>query len=185
MRKLSILIGLITLLAGCASGDGPTSGSGPSAAGAASGVTRGLNPRIARGGPRLQCVPYARRVAGIPIRGDAWTWWQQAAGKYRRDRRPAVGAVLAFSRTRRLRLGHLSVVTAVRSPREIVVTHANWLNRERIHYDVPVRDVSKANDWSAVRVWYTPGKVWGKSVYATRGFIHPARKRPTPRRRAS
>jgi hypothetical protein len=29
----------------------------------------------------LQCVPYARQVSGIQIYGDAWTWWDQAAGR--------------------------------------------------------------------------------------------------------
>jgi hypothetical protein len=34
----------------------------------------------------LQCVPYARLVSGVAIRGDAWTWWDQAAARYSRGR---------------------------------------------------------------------------------------------------
>ena len=80
--------------------------------------------------------------------------------------------MLVFKRKRGGR-GHLAVVKRLVSPREIVVDHANWLNRGRIHLGTPVRDVSKANDWSKVRVWYTPGKVLGRSTYRTYGFIYP------------
>ncbi len=123
----------------------------------------------------LQCVPYARRVSGIDIRGDAWTWWRSAKGHYRTGRQPKVGSVLAFKRTKRLRLGHLSVVTAILSSREILVDQANWLNKGQIQISVPVRDVSKNNDWSAVRVWYIPGDIYGTRTYTTRGFIYPER----------
>ncbi len=124
----------------------------------------------------LQCVAYARKVSGIPIRGDAWTWWGTAEGDYRKDSKPAVGSVLALKRTWRLRLGHVAVVTKILNDREIVVEHANWLNRGNIHKSTPVRDVSKANDWSAVRLWYTPGKIWGRRTYTAHGFIHPAHR---------
>lgn len=43
--------------------------------------------------PYLQCVPYAREVSGIQIYGDAHTWWDQAEGKFKRGKRPKVGAV--------------------------------------------------------------------------------------------
>ena len=67
----------------------------------------------------------------------------------------------------------MKAVTAVLSRREIVVEHANWLNRGQIHLGTPVIDVSPRNDWSAVRVWYTPGGHYGGGVYPARGFIHP------------
>jgi hypothetical protein len=70
-------------------------------------------------------------------------------------------------------LGHVAVVSKVLNSREIVVDHANWLNERAIHRDTPVRDVSKNNDWSAVRVWYTPGKQYGAGVYPSHGFIYP------------
>ncbi len=130
-------------------------------------------PRIVTPQRRLQCVPYARQLSRLDIRGDAWTWWDQAKGRYQRGQRPAVGSVLVLRRKGRSR-GHLAVVTRVVSDREIVASHANWLNRGQIHIDTPIRDVSPKNDWSAVRVWYTPGKVLGKSVYPAYGFIYPS-----------
>ncbi len=128
--------------------------------------------RIVAPAEPLQCVPYARKVSGISIRGNAWTWWRTADGRYRKDSKPAIGSVLAFKRTWRLRLGHVAVVTKILNDREIVVEHANWLNRGNIHKSTPVRDVSMANDWSAVRVWYTPGNRYGARTYPAYGFIH-------------
>src|SRR6185437_7157556 len=61
----------------------------------------------------IQCVPYARQVSGIDLRGDAWTWWGQAKGHYARGKKPRPGAVLVFKKTRALPRGHLSVVTRV------------------------------------------------------------------------
>jgi CHAP domain len=121
----------------------------------------------------LQCVPYARALSGLEIRGDAWTWWPAAEGHYPRGPTPQVGSVLVLKKTDRLRHGHLAVVTRVLGPREVLVEHANWLNRGMIHRDVPVVDVSTANDWSAVRLWYVPGNYLGGHVYPAYGFIHP------------
>ena len=134
----------------------------------------GLKPRIVSGQRSLQCVPYARHHSRIAIRGDAWTWWRKAAKRYSRGGAPRKGAVLVLKRKRSGR-GHLAVVTRILGSREIVVSHANWLNRGRIHIDTPVRDVSRANDWSAVRVWYTPGNRFGSSTYPAYGFIYPGR----------
>ncbi len=130
-----------------------------------------LQPRIVNASYSLQCVPYAREQSGIQIRGDAWTWWGQAEGRYQRGRQPEVGSLLVLRRQGRSR-GHLAVVTEIVDSRTIVVRHANWLNRGRIHLDTPVRDVSGGNDWSAVRVWYTPGGVYGASTYPAYGFIY-------------
>lgn len=130
-------------------------------------------PRIVKPKRRIQCVPYARELSKIQIRGNARTWWKQAEGHYRRSRRPAVGSVLVLKHKGGSR-GHLAVVTQIISDREIIANHANWLNRGRVHLNTPVRDVSPNNDWSAVRVWYTPGNVLGKSVYPAYGFIYPA-----------
>lgn len=125
----------------------------------------------------LECVPYARTISNVFIRGNAWTWWQSAAGRYSRDNRPAVGSVLVLKRTSQLRYGHVAVVSRVLDSREILVDHANWLNRGRIHKDLLVRDVSPSNDWSMVRVWYAPGNVLGKRRYPAYGFIHPRQAR--------
>lgn len=124
----------------------------------------------------LQCVPYARHVSGIQIRGDAWTWWNQAARGYKRGSRPEIGAVLVFKRSDRLRHGHVSVVSHRIGHREIMVTHANWgstsATRGRVTRNVRVLDVSPRNDWTAVRVWYAPSGNFGQP-YPTHGFIYP------------
>ena len=120
----------------------------------------------------IECVPYAREVSGIDIRGDAWTWWRTAKGRYRTGQVPAVGSVLALKRTKHLRGGHLAVVTAILNNREVLVDQANWLNQGQIHISTPVRDVSANNDWSAVRVWYIPGDTYGTRTYAAHGFIY-------------
>jgi surface antigen len=121
----------------------------------------------------LECVPYARSISGVSIRGDAWTWWQTAAGRYRRDREPFTGAVMVLKRTERLPYGHVAVVSRVLNHREILVDHANWLNQGKVHRGLLVRDVSSGNDWSLVRVWYSPGNTLGKRSYPAYGFIHP------------
>jgi surface antigen len=132
----------------------------------------GIAPRIINPRKRLQCVPYARMVSGIQIFGNAHTWWQRASGKFLRSQSPKVGSVMVVRGNRKSRHGHVAVVTRVLNKREIVVDHANWLNQERIHIGTPVIDVSAKNDWSAVRVWYTPGDRYGANVYPVRGFIH-------------
>ena len=138
-----------------------------------SGVPGGsVNPRVIKGPSRLQCVPYARARSKIAIRGNAWRWWRNAHGRYRRGSQPAVGAVLVLKRKGRSR-GHVAVVTRILNDREIVVDHANWLNRGHIHKDTRVRDVSARNDWTAIKVWYTPGRQYGTSTYHPYGFIYP------------
>lgn len=69
-------------------------------------------------------------------------------------------------------LGHVAAVAAVLSPREILVDHANWVPY-RITTNQPVVNVSRANDWSEVRVWYPPVGGFGNSVYRVYGFVLP------------
>jgi hypothetical protein len=144
---------------------------------AASSTTTRPSARIIAVSAPLECVPYTRRITGVSIRGNAWTWWRSAGGRYGRNGRPALGSILVLKRTSRLRYGHLAVVSRVLNSREILVDHANWLNRGQIHQSTPVRDVSPNNNWSAVRVWYTPGNTLGKRTYAAYGFIHPLQDR--------
>jgi len=121
------------------------------------------------------CVPFARQRSGIRLAGDAWQWWDEAAGRYPRGRTPRRDAVLVFQRTSRNRSGHLSVVARVIGPREIRVDHANWASgsaRGRVARDQPVKDLSARNDWSLVRVWYPPIDAWGASAFPTLGFIY-------------
>jgi surface antigen len=132
----------------------------------------GLRPKIVTPRRPLQCVPYARMVSGIALRGDASTWWESAAGRFRRGQEPAPGAVLVIKGNSKTPHGHVGVVTKVINEREILIDHANWLNNQKIHLATPVIDVSPNNDWSAVRVWYTPGARYGANVYPTDGFIY-------------
>lgn len=119
-----------------------------------------------------QCAPYARTISGIEIRGNANTWWGQAAGRYARGHAPKVGAVLAFSATSRMRMGHVAMVSSVVSDREVLLTHANWSRRGGIERDVRAIDVSENGDWSMVKVWYGPQGGLGTSAYPTKGFIY-------------
>lgn len=123
-----------------------------------------------------QCVPFARAASGIQIFGDAWTWWNKAAGVYQRGETPRAGAVIVFARTARLPLGHVAVISRVVEARVVMVTHANWSrqNGERGHaeQDVTLTDVSPYNDWSAVKVWYRDMEGLGSTVYPTYGFIY-------------
>lgn len=119
-----------------------------------------------------QCAPFARIISGIQLRGNANTWWAQAAGRYLRGHLPRVGSVLAFDATRRMRVGHVAMVSKVLSEREVLLTHANWSRPGRVETDVRAVDVSTAGDWSQVRVWYGPQGGLGTSAYPTRGFIY-------------
>lgn len=123
-----------------------------------------------------QCVPFARAASGIEIYGDAWTWWEQADGKYPRGHKPKVGAVLAFAKTDRLPLGHVLVISRVVEPRVAMVTHANWSRvngvRGGVEQDVTVFDVSPKGDWTRVKVWYRDTGGLGGSEYPTHGFIY-------------
>ena len=127
--------------------------------------------------PYLQCVPYARQVTGIQIRGDAWTWWDQAQGRYARGFRPRVGAVMALRPHGNSHLGHVAAVSRIVDERTILIRHANWSpingRRGQIEDNVKVIDVSPENDWSEVRVWYAPIQAIGGSVWPVQGFIYP------------
>jgi surface antigen len=123
----------------------------------------------------LQCVPYARFLSGIGLHGDAWTWWDQAAGFYARGNQPEPGAVLSFPGNDRMPLGHVAVVTQVLGARKILIDHANWPNafveHGAISHAIQVDDVSPANDWTEVRVQFGEGGPMG-SIYPVNGFIY-------------
>jgi surface antigen len=126
----------------------------------------------------LQCVPFARAESGVDIRGNARTWWEQAAGQYERGQEPRQGAVMAFAGTRGMPMGHVAVVKKVVSDREILIDHANWSpiggRRGQIERNVRVVDVSSAGDWSMVRVWYAPIGDLGLRANPVQGFIYSA-----------
>jgi hypothetical protein len=132
------------------------------------------NPRVLDDGDYPQCVPYAREISGIEIYGDAIAWWDKANEKYARSPRPSSGSVLVLEGYNSTKRGHLAVVRRVVSTREIVIDHANWLNRGEVSLDQPVVDVSQENDWSEVRVWHSPSGQYGTRIYRALGFILPA-----------
>jgi surface antigen len=119
-----------------------------------------------------QCATYARAISGVDIHGNAWTWWDQAAGRYDRGETPKVGAVMSFQRTARMPLGHVAMVSKVVSSREVLLTHANWSRRGGVERNVRAVDVSAAGDWSEVKVWFAPTGDLGTSTYPVNGFIY-------------
>lgn len=123
-----------------------------------------------------ECVPFARTASGVEIYGDAWTWWDQAEGRYERGQVPKVGAVIVFAKSDRLRLGHVAVVSRIVEKRVVMLTHANWsrFNGARGHaeQDVTLFDVSPHNNWTEVKVWYRDMSGLGGSVYPVQGFIY-------------
>jgi surface antigen len=125
-------------------------------------------------GDGVSCVPYAREASGILVAGNAWQWWDNAAGEYARGFQPEPNSVLTFRGNSRMRLGHVAVVRKVVNAREVIVDHANWPGagtRGGVSRHVAVVDVSEANNWSAVRVQLSRPGEFG-SVYPTYGFIY-------------
>ncbi|HZV08402.1 MAG TPA: CHAP domain-containing protein [Novosphingobium sp.] len=124
----------------------------------------------------MQCVPYARTASGIQLFGDAWTWWRQAEGRYARGVRPKVGAVMAFHPYGKMVLGHVAMVSRIVDSRKVLLRHANWSpingRRGQVERDVEAVDVSPANDWSEVRVWFAPIQGLGSTHWPVDGFIY-------------
>ncbi len=127
----------------------------------------------------LQCVPYARQISGIQLYGDAHTWWNQAEGRYPRGIMPRPGAVMAFRPHGNMRLGHVAAVSRVIDSRTVLLRHANWSpingKRGQIEDNVRAIDVSPANDWSEVRVWFAPIQGMGTTHWPVQGFIYNTR----------
>lgn len=131
--------------------------------------------------PYWQCVTFARMLSGIQIFGDAWTWWGQATRKFRTGERPETGSVMVFRPVGRMTRGHVAVVSNIITDRAIQITHANWGgSRGKVEENVTVVDVSDANDWSRVKVWYNPINDLGTTVYPTYGFIYKGQAETAP-----
>lgn len=138
------------------------------------------NARVQSGPGWGDCVRTVRALSDFSIRGDAWTWWNSAAGLHERDDRPAAGSVLVFKRSARMGRGHVSLVSRVVDSRTVEVDHT-WIAGRGIKRGMQVVDVSSANDWSAVRVWHEPTGQLGQRVYPTYGFILPEGASSGPR----
>ncbi|WP_282154171.1 CHAP domain-containing protein [Ruegeria atlantica] len=121
-------------------------------------------------GQRVWCVPYARNLSSIKIRGNAKDWWGRARSTFELGNEPAVGAVMSFRATNVMPLGHVAVVSSIVTDREVIVNHANW-HRNKVSLKMGVRDVSKHNDKTLVRVETQPGR-YG-NFYPVNGFIYP------------
>jgi hypothetical protein len=165
MRGLAIVAAMVLGLGLSACASDPDYGALP--------AETGRNIAGDSGGKPLQCVPYARLHSQVKLYGDAYTWWDQAAGKFARGESPAPGSVLVLAGYAGPTRAHVAVVRAVVSPREIRIDHANWLDDGAIYVNDPVVDVSPDNDWSKVRVWNIRDGNWGTRVYPVRGFIGP------------
>lgn len=124
-------------------------------------------------GTALQCVPYAREHSGVNIHGDAYTWWDKAAGVYARGDTPIVGNVMVLNGYAGRHRAHVAVVRRIVSSRKILIDHANWLDDGAVYVNDPVIDVSADNDWTQVKVWNIRSGSWGTKVYNVQGFISP------------
>lgn len=160
LRAISLSAALAAL-AGCASDDSQYASLPP----APMSGTRATPQKL------LQCVPYARDHSAVKIYGDAWTWWDQAVGKYSESAHPQTGAVMVLTGYAGPERGHVAIVRHIVSPREIRVDHANWLDDGAIYLNDPVKDVSDDNDWSEVKVFNIKTGGWGAKVYPVQGFI--------------
>ena len=130
----------------------------------------------------VNCVQFVKKASTVALHGNAYEWWDAAAGLYGRGTQPAPGAVMVFSKTRHLPYGHVALVQKQLDDRTVIVDHANWSRiggrRGHVERSVRVIDVSDNNDWSKVRVWYASLSGVGDTVYGLRGFVYP--KAPPP-----
>lgn len=123
-----------------------------------------------------QCVPYARRVSGIQLYGDAYSWWNTATPRgYRCGQVPQIGAAFILASTHQMPEGHVAVVNGITDARHITVTHSNWGDtrgrRKVLYHAMPVEDISPNNDWTRVKFWNYEKNVYG-FPYASKGFIY-------------
>lgn len=166
-QRMGHLAALLLLLAGCAAPKPPNTAHHPVESNPPLAV---LQSYAVKPGSGTQCVPYARARSGIGIFGDAYTWWETAAGRFARGRLPVTGAVLVLRKSDRLHYGHLAVVANVVGQREIRIDHANW-QPDAIITGMTAIDVSPANDWTQLRFWNKDARMWGR-IYPAQGFIY-------------
>jgi len=74
----------------------------------------------------IDCVQYVKSASNFGLSGNAWSWWDHAAGVYERGNQPRVGAVLVFERTRRMPGGHVALVSGIIDDQTVLIDHANW-----------------------------------------------------------
>jgi hypothetical protein len=124
----------------------------------------------------INCVQFVKQVTDFGLSGNGWQWWDRAEGVYERGMRPELGSVMVFKRSGRMVNGHIAIVSQLVDERTIRIDHANWAPRGprkgKIDQAVQVQDISEANDWSLVRMWYEPADAFGRP-YPVYGFVHP------------
>ena len=140
----------------------------------------------------ISCVPFARNDSGIEVAGNAWQWWDNAAGVYARGSVPEARQRPRLPRQRphapRPCRGRQPRGQCPRRSRSTTPTGGARGMHGGVARNMPVVDVSEANDWSAVRVGLGESGEFG-SVYPTYGFIYDrpdtgqmvaAQRRPAP-----
>ncbi len=124
----------------------------------------------------IDCVQYVKSSSNFELSGNAWSWWDHAAGVYKRGNEPRMGAVLVFERTRRMPAGHVALVSGIIDDETVLIDHANWSATGgadgRVRRGVPAIDCSPHHDWSSVCVWNSEFRSFGHP-YAIAGFIYP------------
>lgn len=124
----------------------------------------------------LNCVQFVRTTTDFDLSGNAWQWWEHAAGIYQRGGEPRARSVLVFKQTSHMRAGHVAVVTRVLDEHTILLDHANWGyghgEKGRVDRGIAAIDCSERGDWSAVCVFNKKYGVYG-APYPTYGFIYP------------
>jgi hypothetical protein len=158
LGRCAAAVALCSLVAGCGTLDevSPSSSSYASADRATVPAAPAEDPRLfpdddLDSAPSLvagavQCVPYVRAHSTIDIHGDAYIWWEKAAGVYQRSTAPAAGAVMVMIGYAGKHRAHVAIVRRLVTPREIRIDHANWLNDGAVYVNDPVVDVSPDND---------------------------------------
>jgi surface antigen len=124
----------------------------------------------------LNCVEFVRATTDFDLSGNAWQWWDRAAGFYQRGPEPRTRSVLVFKQTRHMRAGHVAVVSRVLDQHTILLDHANWGYgwgpKGQVDRGISAIDCSERGDWSAVCVYNKKFGVYG-APYPTYGFIYP------------
>ena len=123
----------------------------------------------------VNCVQYVRAYSDFDLHGDAWHWWDNAAGVYHRGKAPRTGSVLVFKRAGAMRRGHVALVSQVIDRKTVLIDHANWASKRRekgrVERRVAAIDCSGRHDWSAVCVWNKLAHAFGRP-HPTNGFIY-------------
>jgi surface antigen len=124
----------------------------------------------------LNCVQFVRATTDFDLAGNAWQWWEHAAGFYQRGPEPHTRSVLVFKQTQHMRAGHVAIVSRVLDQHTILLDHANWGYgrgpKGQVDRGISAIDCSERGDWSAVCVYNKKFGVYG-APYPTYGFIYP------------